>query len=115
MISAIKPVKLESRHCSNCQMETEQFLSHRNYEEGYKLSDARKRQESKADIETHIVSYEYTCEKCGKKNVVPTTRPAYSGTCAKCGAKMRYNESSWKWVCDNCQTSVAALAPESID
>jgi hypothetical protein len=106
-----KPEKYERKYCPYCSMETEQFLSGTNYEKGYKVYDALKRGESKAEREAHLISHEYSCEKCRKKNVVPITRPAFSGICAKCGGKMRYSKSSWKWVCDNCQTSVAALAP----
>jgi predicted RNA-binding Zn-ribbon protein involved in translation (DUF1610 family) len=109
--SALKPEKYQQRYCPHCGMETEQFLSGTNYEKGYKVYDALKRGESKEEQEAHLISHEYSCEKCRKKNVIPITRPAFSGICAKCGEKMRYNKSSWKWFCDNCQISVAALAP----
>jgi hypothetical protein len=109
--SLLKPEKYEIRFCPTCGAETDQFLSGTNYEKGYKVYDALKRGESKAEWEAHVISHEYSCEKCRKKNEVPITRPAFSGICAKCGGKMRYNKSSWKWVCDNCQTSVTALAP----
>ena len=106
-----RPEKYQRKYCPYCSMETEQFLSGTNYEKGYNVYDALKRGESKAEQEAHLISHEYSCEKCRKKNVVPITRPAFSGICAKCGGKMRYNKSSWKWFCDNCQTSVTALAP----
>jgi hypothetical protein len=70
-VAVFSPEKYEQRYCEHCQTETEQFLSKTNYKKGYKVK-LGKTAENKANTE----SYEYTCEKCGKKNIVKVSGQA---------------------------------------
>ena len=99
MALAIWPEKYESRYCNNCLTETHQFLSKTNYKKDYKVK-LGKTAENKANTE----SQEYTCEKCGKKNIVkvsgqsPLERRLQMKFCRKCGGKI-LSESEF---CENC-------------
>jgi hypothetical protein len=88
VFSSMWPVKYETRPCPTCNNQTEQFQSKVNYLKGFKF----KLGTPKAETDANILSYEYTCERCGKRNVEVKSldqKPAKYGVCPICRKSTR--------------------------
>jgi hypothetical protein len=86
--SVFLPEPYSVRNCPTCLTETEQFQSKVNYVKGFKWKFGT----PKAETDANILSYEYTCERCGKRNLEvksPDQKPAKYGICPICRKSTR--------------------------
>ena len=89
--SSMRPVKYEIRPCPTCKNQTEQFQSKVNYLKEFKFKTGG-RYATKVELDANILSYEYTCERCGKRNVEVKSRdqkPAKYDVCPICRKSTR--------------------------
>jgi hypothetical protein len=84
MFVALKRVKHQMRACPSCARQTEQFQTGVQY------------LEKKEKVRQNVVGFWYTCENCGRKNLVDkfchkcgASMPAGDLTCSNCGAKFK--------------------------